>query len=77
MGAGQKKINKDSFAKQYSWVPVEKFEADIKLKTRLVFSRFLNLHGSLENVKEKPTRKTCFFREKKRLAPHIHLAKAC
>ena len=32
-GAGQKKINKDNFAKQHSWVPVEIFEADIKLKT--------------------------------------------
>ena len=31
-GAGQKKINKDTFAKQH-WVPAEKFEADIKLKT--------------------------------------------
>ena len=24
-GASQKKINKDTFAKQHSWVPVEKF----------------------------------------------------
>ena len=31
-GAGQKKINKDTFAKQHSWVPVEKFEAVIKLR---------------------------------------------
>ena len=31
-GAGQNKINKDTFTKQHSWVPVEKFEADIKLK---------------------------------------------
>ena len=31
-GAGQKKVNKDTFAEQHSWVPVEKFEADIKLK---------------------------------------------
>ena len=31
-GAGQNKINKDTFAKQYSWVPVEKFEGDIKFK---------------------------------------------
>ena len=29
---GQKKINKDTFSNQYSWVPVEKFETDIKLK---------------------------------------------
>ena len=32
---------------------------------RLVFSRFLDLRGNLEIVKEKPTRKTCFSREKK------------
>ena len=31
-GDGQKKINKGTFATQHSWVPVEKFEADIKLK---------------------------------------------
>ena len=31
---------------------------------RLVFSRFLDLHRNLEIVKEKATRKTCFFREK-------------
>ena len=36
---------------------------------RLVFSRFLDLPGNLGTVKEKPTRKTCFSREKKRLAP--------
>ena len=35
----------------------------------LVFSRFLDLRGNLGIVKEKPTRKTCFSREKKRLAP--------
>ena len=34
---------------------------------RLVFSRFLDLCESLGIVKEKPTRKTCFSREKKRL----------
>ena len=46
---------------------------------RLVFSRFLDLRGNLGNVKEKPTRKTCFSREKKRLAPRTstHLAKFC
>ena len=31
-GAGPKKIDKDTFAKQHSWVLVEKFETDIKLK---------------------------------------------
>ena len=36
---------------------------------RLVFSRFLDLRGSLGNIKEKLARKTCFSREKKRLAP--------
>ena len=30
--AGPKKINKHTFAKQHSWVPVETFEAAIKLK---------------------------------------------
>ena len=32
VGAGQKKINKDTFAMQHSWILVEKFDADIKLK---------------------------------------------
>ena len=31
-GAGQKKINKNTFKKQHSWLPVEKFEAVIKLR---------------------------------------------
>ena len=31
-GAGQKEINIDTFAKQNSWVPLETFDADIKLK---------------------------------------------
>ena len=44
---------------------------------RLVFSRFLDLRGSLGNVKVKPTTKTCFSHEKKRLAPSIYLAKFC
>ena len=44
---------------------------------RLVFSRFFDLRGNLGNVKEKPTRKTCFSREKKRLTPRIYLAKFC
>ena len=42
---------------------------------RLVFRRFLDLCGSLGIVKEKPTRKTCFSREKKGLAPRIYQAK--
>ena len=44
---------------------------------RLVFSRFLNLSGNLGIAKEKPTRKTCFSRERKRLAPRIYQAKFC
>ena len=44
---------------------------------RLVFSRFFDIRGNLGNVKEKPTRKTCFSREKKRLAPRIYQAKFC
>ena len=46
-------------------------------KIRLVFSRFLDLCGNLGNVIEKPTRKTCFSREKKRLTQRIYLAKFC
>ena len=42
---------------------------------RLVFSRFFYLRGNLGNVNEKPTRKTCFSRKKKRLTPRIYLAK--
>ena len=42
---------------------------------RLVFSQFLDLRGNFGNVKEKPTRKTCFSREKKRLTLRIYLAK--
>ena len=38
---------------------------------RLVLSQFLDLCGYLGNGKEKPTRKTCFSREKKRLTPRI------
>ena len=44
---------------------------------RLVFSRFFDIRGNLGNVKEKPTRKTCFSREMKRLALRIYLAKFC
>ena len=45
--------------------------------SRLVFSRFLDLHGNFGIVKEKPTRKTCFSCEKKCLAPRIYRAKFC
>ena len=38
---------------------------------------FFDIRGKLGNAKEKPTRKTCFSREKKRLAPRIYLAKFC
>ena len=48
-----------------------------KYETRLVFSRFFEIRGNLGNVKEKPTRKTCFSREKKRLALRIYQAKFC
>ena len=47
------------------------------LHPRLVFSRFFEIHGYLGNVKEKPTRKTCFSREMKRLALGSYLAKFC
>ena len=44
---------------------------------RLVFSWFLDFRGNLRNFKEESTRKTCFSREKKRLAPRICFAKFC
>ena len=47
------------------------------IQSRLVFSRFFDIRGNLESVKEKPTRKTCFSREQKRLAPRIYQAKFC
>ena len=40
-------------------------------------TRYLNLFGNLGIVKEKPTRKTSFSREKKRLATRIYPAKFC
>ena len=43
---------------------------------RLVFSRFMDLHGNLGNIK-KTTRETCFSGEKKRLASRIYHAKFC
>ena len=52
-------------------------EMSINSRVRLVFSRFFDIHGNLGNVKEKPTRKTCFSREKKRLALRIYQAKFC
>ena len=44
---------------------------------RLVFNRFFSIHENFRNAKEKPTRKTCFFREMKRLALRIYLSKFC
>ena len=43
----------------------------------LVFSRLFDFRGNLGNVKEKPTRKTCFFREMNFLALRIYLVKFC
>ena len=40
---------------------------------RLVFSRFFDIRGNLGNVKEKPTRKTCFSREKKSALLHASI----
>ena len=40
-------------------------------------SRIFYFCGNLGNVKGKPTRKTCFSREMKRLAIRIYLAKFC
>ena len=44
---------------------------------RLVFNRLLDFQGNFENGKEKAARKTCFFWEKKHLAPRICQAKFC
>ena len=48
-----------------------------KYITRLVFSRFFDIRENLGHIKEKPTRKTCFSRETKRLGLRIYLAKFC
>ena len=44
---------------------------------KLVFSRFFDIRGNLGNVKDKPTRKTCFSPEMKRQALRMYLAKFC
>ena len=44
---------------------------------RLVFSRFLDLRGNFGIVKEKPTRKSCFSREKKHISPSIYQTQLC
>ena len=44
---------------------------------RLIFSRFLDLHGNLGIVKEKPTRKTPSSLERIRLAPRIYQGNFC
>ena len=49
----------------------------IQMICRLVFSRFMELRGNLGIVKEKPTGKTFFSREKKRLAPRIYQTRFC
>ena len=53
---------------------VKKNHDKINITHRLVFSRFFDIRRNLGNVKEKPTRKTCFSREMKRLALRIYLA---
>lgn len=45
--------------------------------SRLIFSRFLDFRGNLENVKEKQTRKTCVSREIDHPALRTYLAKSC
>ena len=71
-------------SQQYSYITninnwaVAQYDIDAHVGTyRLIFSRFLELRGNLGIVKEKPTRKTCFSREKKRLAPRIYHAIFC
>ena len=53
------------------------FPCSFQYLFRLVFSRFLDLRGNPRIVKAKPTKKTCFSRETKRLAPRIYQAKFC
>ena len=48
---------------------------DYPRSSRLVFGRFFDLRGHLGNVEEKPTRKSCFSREKKHLTLCIYLCK--
>ena len=43
---------------------IEEHMSENTVMIRLVFSRFFDICGNLGNVKEKPTRKTCFSREK-------------
>ena len=47
----------------------------ISFYPRVVFNRVFYIRRNLGNVKEKPTRKTCFSREMKHLALRIYLAK--
>ena len=54
---------------------MDNHKINLHFNHRLVFSRFFDFRGNLGNVKEKPTRKTCFCREMKRLALCIYLAK--
>ena len=63
-----------SYFTHYSFVVFILFNT---LFIRLVFSWFFDICGNLGNFKEKPTRKTCFSREMKRLALRIYLAKFC
>ena len=68
-----------TFGPQFLVVQTKTFidENFVSPGNRLVFSRFLDLCGNLGIVKEKPTRKTCFSHEKKRLAPRIYASLRC
>ena len=50
--------------KKNSYIIFKSLSLTILPKVRLVFSWFLDLLGNLRIIKEKPTRKTCFSREK-------------
>ena len=65
------------FRKRWSLILSCVFPVSILLFPRLVFSRVFDIRGNLGNANEKPTRKTCFCREIKRLALRIYLAKFC
>ena len=53
------------YSENYNTRPFEICSDLLNCHSRLVFGRPLDLRGNLGNVKEKPTRKTCFFSVKR------------
>ena len=63
-GAAENKTNKDTFAKEHSWVPKEKFEADIKLKANyyVVITVSYNVDLGIyfpQSARVKPSKDSC------------------